>query len=261
MVHRTSLTKEVFNLVQEERFTKVLCGLSPKIATAIEQCKSKYATYLQNQWVDTSKTLTPEGDIKYNSVYDIFGRMYKMPGSDVKWDVVDWMCDNRRELAMNFSIPFRQQDLNITTWMQKVEKDFTPVDEFALYCIGRTYNKHIIVLTAHEPWSTLSRQFQMSAQEVYAKSDIRLIYLRPGKYAEIRSNRESATPLSSPVDTNKAGKPSSKSSAKSSTKGKPRKRKTTCHTTGVRHPNRQRAPKNLLLMIRHCRQPETVNTG
>ena len=120
------------------------------------------------------KTLTPEGDIKGDSVYDIFGRMYKMPGSDIKWDVIDWMCDNRRELAANFSIPFKQQDLNITSWMQRVEKDKSSVDEFMLYCLGRMYNKHVVVLTHYEPWSTLSRQFQLALADVYEKSHVRL---------------------------------------------------------------------------------------
>ena len=61
MARKTTLTEEMFNLVKDERFTKVVCSLSPRIATTIEQCKSKYLTYLQNQWIDTSKTLTPVG--------------------------------------------------------------------------------------------------------------------------------------------------------------------------------------------------------
>ena len=200
MARKNSLTSEILDLMKEERFSKVVCGLISRSATTIEHCKVKYAALLEEQWVDTSKTLTPEGDIKGDSVYDIFGRMYKMPGSDVKWDVIDWMCDNRRELAANFSIPFKQQDLNITTWMQRVEKDSSPVDEFTLYCLGRMYNKHVIVLTHHEPWSTLSRQFQLALPDVYEKSHLRLIYLGPGKYAEIRPNRETVTPLTSPEE-------------------------------------------------------------
>ena len=249
MARKTTLTEEMFNLVKEERFTKVLCGINPRTATTIEQCKSKYSSYLADQWIDTSKTLTPMGDIKGNSVYDIFGRMYKMPGSDVKWDVVDWMCDNRRELAANFSIPFRQQDLNITTWMQRVEKDLSPVDEFVLYCIGRMYNKHIIVLTSQEQWSTMSRQFQMSTQDVYAKSDIRLIYLGPGKYAEIRPNSESLTPLTSPSESVKTKeKPKRAATSKHSTKGKSHKKKTPCRTTGVK-PSREKKSSSKIIHL------------
>ena len=207
------------------------------MATTLEQCKSKYASLLENQWVDTVQTLTTMGDIKGNSVYDIFRRMYKMPDSDVKWDVIDWMCDNRRELAADFSIPFWQQDLNISTWMQRVKKDYAPVDEFTLYCLGRMYNKHVIVLTMQEPWSTLSQQFQMNVQEVYAKSDVRLIYLGPGKYAKIRSNCESTTPLSSPAENTQtiAGKHPATAPNKGKGKGKGRGKKstkTTCHTKG-----------------------------
>ena len=199
---------------------------------------------MKDQWVDTSKTLTPEGDIKADSVYDIFGRMYKMPVSDVNWDVIDWMCDNRRELAANFSIPFKQQDLNITTWMQRVEKDQSPVDEFTLYCLGRMYNKHVVVLTHYEPWSTLSHQFQLALPDVYEKSHVRLIYLRPGKYAEICPNRETATPLVSPDELSKPPSPQIKK-GKSTGKGVTWKRtKSTCRTTAAKRPKRDTTKTN-----------------
>ena len=238
MACKTSLTDEIYDLMREEKFTKVVCGLSSKSATTIEHCKVKYAAIMEEQWVDTSKTLTPEGDIKGDSVYDIFGRMYKMPGSDVKWDVIDWMCDNRRELAANFSIPFKQQDLNITSWMQRVEKDNSSVDEFTLYCLGRMYNKHVVVLTHYDPWSTLSCQFQLALADVYEKSHVRLIYLGPGKYAEIRPNRETATPLVSPDELSKPPSPKTKK-GKSTAKGTKKKRtKTTCRTSTVKRPKR-----------------------
>ena len=159
-----------------------------------------------------------------------------MPGSDVEYDVVDWMCDNRRDLAANFSIPFKQQDLNITTWLQRVEKTCSPVDEFTLYCLGRMYNKHVVVLTLQEPWSTLSHQFQMTVPEVYAKSHVRLIYLGPGKYAEIQPNHETATPLVSPDELTRPPSPKPKKRRGRGRGSKCAKPKSTCHTTGSKRP-------------------------
>ena len=78
--------------------------------------------------------------------------------------------------------------------MQQVEKDHSPVDEFTLYCLGCMHNTHLIVLTMQEPWSSLSCQFQMTVPEVYAKCHMRLIYLGPGKSAEICSNCERGYP-------------------------------------------------------------------
>ena len=266
MARKTSLTEEIYDLMKEERFTKVVCGLLSRSATTIEQCKVKYAALMEEQWVDTSKTLTPEGDIKGDSVYDIFGRMYKMPGSDVKWDVIDWMCDNRRELAANFSIPFKQQDLSITSWMQRVEKDKSIVDEFVLYCLGRMYNKHVVVLTHYEPWSTLSRQFQLALPDVYEKSHVRLIYLGPGKYAEIRPNRETATPLVSPDDLSKPPSPKTKKGKRTEKNTKRKRTKTTCRTSAVKRPKRDttltHAPIRLGSSLQAARdQKFRLNTG
>ena len=101
------------------------------------------------------------------------------------------------------------------------------------------YNKHVVVLTHYEPWSTLSRQFQLDLADVYEKSHVRLIYLGPGRYAEIRPNRETATPpLVSPDELLKPPLPDTKK-GKSTSKGTKKKRtKTICRTSTVKRPKK-----------------------
>ena len=76
----------------------------------------------------------------------------------------------------------------------------------------------------------------MTIPEVYAKSHVRLIYLGPGKYAEIRPNHETATPLVSPDQLTRPPSPKPKKGRGRGRGSKRAKPKSTCRTTGSKRP-------------------------
>ena len=106
---------------------------------------------MANNWVDTSGLLNSDGSLKAAGIYEIFGRIANKSGYKVKEEVLDWMCDKRRELAANMSIVFNQRDLNVVKWMSLVDKDEAPADEFTLYCLCRLYSVHCIVMMKNYP--------------------------------------------------------------------------------------------------------------
>ena len=111
------------------------------------------------------------------------------------------MCDNRRELVANFSIAFKQRDLSVASRMVKIKKDNEPADEYVIYCLSQMYGLHSVLFTKHELWSTISHQFNMTKEEIFDKSQIKLIYLGPGQYVEIKHVRQPAAPPPSSLDT------------------------------------------------------------
>ena len=174
---KQSLASELLDVIKKEAFTKIVCGLDNRRGTTVEAVKKKYASLMANHWVDTSVLLNSDGSPKATGIYEIFGRIANKSGYEVKEEVLDWMCDKCRELAANMSIAFGHKNLNIIAWMSDVEKDNYPADEFVIYSLCRLYDVHCILLTKHEPWSTISRQFSMSVEDVWAKSDLRLVML------------------------------------------------------------------------------------
>ena len=187
---KQSIAGELLDVIKKESFTKIVCGLDSRRSTTIEAVKKKYASLMTNHWVDTSVLLNSDGSPKASGIYEIFGRVANKSGYEAKEEVLDWMCDKHRELAANMSIAFGQRDLNVVTWMSKVEKDDYPADEFVIYSLCRLYDVHCILLTKYEPWSTISRQFSMAVEDVWAKSDLRLVMLEPGCYGEIKNIRQ-----------------------------------------------------------------------
>ena len=199
------MASEILNVIKKEAFTKIVCGLDSRQGTTIEAVKKKYASLMTNHWVDTSELLNSDGSPKATGIYEIFGRVANKSGYEVKEEVLDWMCDKRRELAANMSIAFGQKNLNVIAWMSNVEKDDYAADEFVIYSLCRLYDVHCILLTKYEPWSTISRQFSMAVEDVWAKSDLWLIMLEPGCYGEIKNIRQ--PPSAPPPLSNKNSTP------------------------------------------------------
>ena len=230
MAARQSIASELLAVIQKESFTKIVCGVDDRRGTNVEAVKRKYASLMKQHWVDTSGLLNSDGSPRPVGVYETFGRIVNKSGYEVKEEVIEWICDNRRELAANMSIAFSQKKLNIASWITKVEKDNYAADEFVLYSLCRLYDIHCILLTKFDPWSTISRQFSMTVEEVWAKSDLRLIFLEPGCYGEIKNIRQ---PPTGPPPSSKS-KEASVAPVKKQSSGRSTPRKTTIRKDATR---------------------------
>ena len=67
-----------------------------------------------------------------------------------------------------------------------MQKETTPADELALYCLSKVYNRHVKVYTSSYCCPTLHDQFTLSQEEIGNLCDIHLLYMGPGKFAEIK---------------------------------------------------------------------------
>ena len=68
-----------------------------------------------------------------------------------------------------------------------MQKETKPADELALYCLSKVYNRHVKVYTSSYCWTTLRDQFTLSQEEIGNLCDVHLLYMGPGKFAEIKS--------------------------------------------------------------------------
>ena len=84
-------------------------------------------------------------------------------------------------------------------WLQGItlNNDFVP-DELTIYCLSQFVNLHALAYTSNFCWSTLANQFKLSEEELYDKSDIKLIYVGHNMYVELKHIRQPQPQLSSP---------------------------------------------------------------
>ena len=85
--------------------------------------------------------------------------------------------------------------------MTKMSRIITPADDIAIYCLANMYKRHVIIHTSRFPWSTLSCKCKMCIEEIMAYSDIKLLLLGDGKFAEIRNIQTPTLPGTWPCPT------------------------------------------------------------
>ena len=154
--------------------------------------------------------------------------------------LIDWLCDKRTELGNCMAIALNQSKLSFTQWLQKItlNEAFIP-DDLRIYCLSRFLNIHTVVYTKDFCWSTLMKQFKMSEDELYAKSDVKLVYVGLDMYVELKHVRQPMPPLPN-VNTSGNNRPNQKVTKKIT---KSRKSKVTNRGEKTRtKPSREPAP-------------------
>ena len=168
---------------------------------------------MKHHWIDSSILQTSDKQHPTTTgIFEVLGKKTGLNTSELKELLIDWMCDKHTELSNCMAIALNQSKQTFTEWLQHIilNDDFIP-DELTIYCLSRFLNVHTLVYTSNFCWPTLINQFKYDDDELYNKSDIRLVYVGHHMFAElkhIRQPKPSLMPatLTTPPDTNKTRK-------------------------------------------------------
>ena len=153
------------------------------------------------QWIDSRKFLTCRGAAIASGIFELFGQFSGKSGNEVREDLLVWISEKKTEVQTCVKIVLDHKGYNLSYWMTRMSRIQTPADDIVIYCLARMYKRCIIIHTSRFPWSTLSRQCKMNVEEIMACSDIKLLLLGNGKFAEIRNIRTPTLPGTWPCQT------------------------------------------------------------
>ena len=222
---KISMAEELLNAITEP-FTKIVCKLHDSRIISVENFKIKKAELMKSHWIDGTSLLTTDRKKPTTTgIFEVFASKAGLNAAELKEMLIDWMCDKRTELDNCMSIALNQSKLSFTEWLQKItlNEAFIP-DDLTIYCLSRFLNIHTIVYTKDFCWSTLMKQFKMSEDELYAKSDVKLVYVGRDMYVELKHIRQPRPPPPPKVNTTENSQPNQKVTKKNT---KSRKSKVT----------------------------------
>ena len=229
---RISIAEELLNAVTPEPFTKVLCLLHDTRAVSPDDFKRKRPELMKHHWLDSTVLLSPnKSKPTCTGLFEIFGKLCSVNAVDMKEQLIDWICDNRVDLANCMSIALNQSNQSLTEWLQKLtmNDDFVP-DELTLYCLARFTGHHALVYTNDFCWSTLLNQFRLSEDALYERSKVKLVYVGHHMFNELKDIRLPKPSPPEPALTTKSvakkQKPNKRSKKVTSRGDKPKPKRT-----------------------------------
>ena len=173
-----SMAEELLNAITEP-FTKVLCLLHDSRIVSVDNFKRQHAELMKHHWIDSSilQTLNKQHPTT-TGIFEVYGKKTGLNATELKELLIDWMCDKRTKLANCMAIALNQSNQTFTEWLQRItlNDEFVP-DELMIYCLSRFLNVHTLVYTSNFSWSTLINQFKYDDNELYKKSDVKLVYV------------------------------------------------------------------------------------
>ena len=206
---RISIVEELLNAVTPEPFKKVLCLLHDTRAVSPADFKRKRPELMKHHWLDSTVLLSPnKSKPTCTGLFEIFGKLCSVNAVEMKEQLIDWICDNRVDLANCMSIALNQSNQSLTDWLKKLtmNDDFVP-DELTLYCLARFTGHHALVYTNDFCWSTLLNQFRLSEDALYERSKVKLVYVGHHMFNELKDIR---LPQTVPTGTSTNNKERSK---------------------------------------------------
>ena len=108
-----SIAEELLNAVTPEPFTKVLCLLHDTRAVSAENFRRKHPELMKHHWLDSTVLLSPnKSKPTRTGLFEVFGKLCSVNAVDMKEQLIDWICDNRVDLANCMSIALNQSKQN-----------------------------------------------------------------------------------------------------------------------------------------------------
>ena len=186
-----SMAEELLNAITEPH-TKVLCLLHDLRIISVDNFKRHHAELMKHHWIDSSILQTSDKQHPTTTgIFEVYGKKTSLNMTELKELLIDWMCDKCTELANCMAIALNQSNQTFTEWLQCItlNEEFVP-DELTIYCLSQFLSIHTLVYTSNFCWSTLINQFKYDDDELYKKSDIRLVYVGHHMFAELKHIRQ-----------------------------------------------------------------------
>ena len=150
-------------------------------------------------WLDTR--LWVDGSwMNPGAMYDMFGQFSDEDGKDVRARMIDNLGGNdvdkgaNNVLLKNSWIALHMQGVSATEWIKKMRSPDEPGDEISLTALCMEYNRHCMVYTRANIWSTLHTDKPIDEDELRAVCTIRLLYIEPGVFGILKDKPYAKAP-------------------------------------------------------------------
>ena len=143
---------ELFHLLSPYNHINIIAHLSNKDIFAQKHFVHHWLN--KSYWMDTRKCYKQR---RKNSqqIFEIFGAFNEENPSQVRENIVKLIQQEKDIYSSVGQHHLRRSKLSIEEWIMLMSSDSVFGDELMLYALSRTYQRHVVIFTAHGYWTTV----------------------------------------------------------------------------------------------------------
>ena len=173
----------MYHLIHEKPFKRSV----PSIPKGTRSGLTNYTTYLSKvYWIDTTRCYL-NGRLNCDQLFELFGAYSGKSAIEVRRDMINYAKTMKEDVINSCHTGMRLKGYRcLSDWIDIMERESTPGDEFCLYLLGKTYFRHVFVMTGENTWCTCETDRPLSIKELLEISSLHLVYLGQGQYGLLR---------------------------------------------------------------------------
>ena len=140
-------------------------------------------------WIDTGRFTKGKRLHNPNGLFDLFGEYSGQTGDEVCDLMIGWIYDNYWDVKGWTRMAMQHKNIDIEEWLEDMHKTTTHGDDIALYILSRMFNKHVFVHNSKYGWCTMPYRTEDSHQDIVAKCDLELVFLKCWAFGEVKKIR------------------------------------------------------------------------
>ena len=184
-----SIASELLSTINRIRYKVIILALLSNVGISETlfpktQLATKYKLDI-HRWVDGSY-MNP------NALFEYFGLFSSEDGKTVRKNMLKYLGLHKKNSWKNCNtlknswIALHMKGLTAQEWLDSMKKFDTAGDEIALYVLCRMYNRHCMVYTKMNIWSTVDTDVPIPEETLIGMCDICLLFIETDVFGELQ---------------------------------------------------------------------------
>ena len=190
-----SLTEELFQVTRLNQYKDSIQAIHPGEGIAEKTFPSSVhgakleldnrLKYKVNK-VRKGKTTKTKKVINPNLMFTVFTTFAERSPGEVRKDIIDWIEENRESFKLHTFMGMASRDMSFDTWFNNIRSNDYIRDEFCLSALCQMCQRHALVVTSVQVWTTIPASFQKTDDEIRRLCDIHLLYVCKDTYSVLK---------------------------------------------------------------------------
>ena len=183
-----SITRELFELTRSLEYVTYIPSINSRDRTGIAAFNE---TNFEGDYdVDTSFLYPKERCMNTYHVYEQFGRLADMDGTEVKKCMLHEVESQKKYYQAQGNVVLSLMQMTIEDWIAMHRHKRARADELCIFALRVLFNRHTVIFTSTRPWCTMDPLGHEHHTNFLSICDIHLLNLGDNMYINLKPHEE-----------------------------------------------------------------------
>ena len=178
-----SIAEELLSCVSPYNYSKEISCLTTDDFVVLKQFPS---SELGTIFTIDRSNCKQDGEINYAQLFELFGSFSDEDAESVHSDTMERIQTGSSVYEIVGKEFFEKQCTSFREWALSACNCYYYGDELLIYALCQIFHRHVVIACYDHLWTTIDNQHELTTGEILDVCDVRLAFLHPGIFGELK---------------------------------------------------------------------------